>query len=292
MAVIKIPYTYTKFENAPVATKADKTVQSGTLLMLFVWFFVFMPLALALVFAFPDLVERSLPWVIVTCSTIFLVIIAPFLFPFVCRRIWNKNRIAYRLAALEINRTRSAQAAKAFRMFFVKLALAVIIPWLLMLGALLVKTIQTGSYSDRMHQAFDGGAYNQAQGTLCTAYMVASDEYVKELLPKEIAASSPKKVGYILRITEGTEQYGYTSSINPVSMKTTQVPLYYRTYTIDWVDCKTGETVKTEVHQGNKPTTATPLENGAYYGTLPGGYFFEKDLLKTYESLLKNAGNP
>ena len=285
MATIKIPYTYTKFENAPFATKADKTVQKGTGLMLFAWGFVFIPLALAVAFAFADAPERSPLWVAATLGLILLSVILPILFPMIFRRIWNKKKLAYKIALLELKKNQSAKDKKAFRAVFVKIALAVIIPWCLMGCALLLKTAKPGQYSKQMHQAFAADNYAVAQGDLCTVYMVDTDTYSKELLPAKLVAGKPAQVRFILRVTEGTEQYGNTQAINPGTMKTELIPLYYRTYQIDWFDCRKGEVVKSEVHQGTKPLSNAPLENGGYYGNLPIASLLEYDLKRTYTEL-------
>lgn len=267
MATIKIPYTYKKYENSRLATWADKTVQKGSGLMLFMWGFVFLPLATLILIFTPSYDENPALFALMGIPGMLLGFVCPILFPMIFKKIWDKRNWSDKIALL-------------------------LLPLVLLTAALLIRNQVSANAPDKYHKkmsaAFAGEDYTAAQGDRCTLYFTAEDRYTSDGIPKELLAKKPGEVGYILRATEGTECYGFTSepkNWGDLDGEWVEVPLYYRTYTIEWIDCQLGSVVYTQTIHGIRPTTETPKEGDGYYGELPSGFEMEWEIEKGYDEV-------
>ena len=292
MATIKIPYTYKKYENSRLATWADKTVQKGSGLMLFMWGFVFLPLATLILIFTPSYDENPALFALMGIPGMLLGFVCPILFPMIFKKIWDKRNWSDKIALMDIRRRSDPDFAAEFKKKVTVLIALLLLPLVLLTAALLIRNQVSANAPDKYHEkmsaAFAGEDYTAAQGDKCTLYFTAEGRYTSDGIPKELLAKKPGEVGYILRATEGTECYGYTSepkNWGDLDGEWVEVPLYYRTYTIEWIDCQLGSVVYTQTIHGIRPTTETPKEGGGYYGELPSGFEMEWEIEKGYDEV-------
>lgn len=294
MATIKIPYTYKKYENSKLATWADKTVQKGSGLMLFMWGFVFLPLATLILIFTPSYDEKPAVFALMGIPGMLMGFVIPIMFPMIFKKVWDRHKWSDKIALMDIRRRSDPKAAAEFKKKVTILIVLLLLPVLLLTATLLIRTQVNANapekYNEKMSAAFAGDDFTAAQGDKCTLYISAEDRYSSDGIPKELLAKKPGEVGYVLRITEGTECYGYTSepkNWGDLNGEWVDIPLFYRTYAIEWLDCQLGSVVYTQTVQGLRPTNETPKEGGAYYGELPSEYEMERQIQKGYDEVSK-----
>lgn len=251
-------YTYKVYTQSNLATALDKFCHTPIRLVIFV-----IPMILAIYLA---LCSEHLPAAEGVLDVVIggLVVLAVILFfaSFFLGILCDKCRLSEKLALWDIRR--QAAGGKLPLRFWIIVIL--IVALLATPGvAALISRGQARQAADDYHEAMtalDGGHGPEVTGNKVVSFNQNENRYSTKYIPENLQAETPSDARYILRCTDGEEQYGIYENSFVVGFR--------RTCAAEIYDRETGEVLASQLFYGGTPPHQIDEDvTKAQYGSEP-----------------------
>jgi len=260
MAFIRIPYTYTRYENSLMATKFDmfchKPLRSFISTGIAFFYAIYLQWCVANIC--PALDSDNVSGVLVAVFTIpAFVLTLPL--KFLCNRFhWSQK-----LAVWDITHSGKNRPVWYKALIWV-LVLAIVLPGVLAIGFTIVRNREASAYHELMSVVGHDGFVAMGDKIVAveTKGYSSAAQYSRYGIPEEFQAKIPDEVGFALFCNHNEEVVGYYSSSG---MSVAGAALAYQRYVeVELVELSSGNVLATNTFWGGTPPYSTKGSENQY----------------------------